>query len=316
MALLKLLELLGEEIQDPEEGMETEVGVFRVTNGHLESFLLFSQALPSQNLGFVDPKATSIDLTVAGRDITVQQSPAILSSNRSEGTTGAVLWRVSPLFADWISSPENFLFSHSILRSDSLVLELGCGIGGIVGLALAPQIRRYIATDQEHLLKVLKQNISHNSTNYKPAKPLKRSRQLTSQMNHQLRSPKIEAVALDWELSAISSLPDLLGGSSTVDVLIGCDCIYNEALIDPFVRTCSEICELRTHDRQRPSTVCIVAQQLRSPDVFEAWAKVFHKSFGFWRLPDELLHQGLRTDSGYVIHLGVLRQALVGKTLS
>ncbi|MCJ1416428.1 hypothetical protein MMC32_002764 [Xylographa parallela] len=301
MPLLELLRLLGEEIQDPEE----------------ESFLLFSQTLPSQNLGFVDAKATSIDLTVAGRDITVQQSPTVLSSNRSEGTTGAVLWRVSPLFADWVSRPENPLFSHSILRSDSLVLELGCGIAGIVGLVLAPRIGRYIATDQEHLLKTLKENISQNSISPRAAKPLKRSRKLTSKLSGQPRgAPNIEVVALDWELSSISSLPDVLGSTSTVDMLIGCDCIYNEALIDPFVRTCTEICELRTRDGQWPPTVCIVAQQLRSPDVFEAWAKAFYESFRFWRLPDEMLHQGLRTDSGYVIHLGVLRQALTGNIQS
>lgn len=54
-----------------------------------ESFLLFSQAIPSQNLGFIDPKATSLDITVAGRDLTIQQSPTLLSSNRKEGTTGA-----------------------------------------------------------------------------------------------------------------------------------------------------------------------------------------------------------------------------------
>ena len=265
----------------------------------------------------MDPKAISIDLTVAGRDITVQQSPAVLSSNRPEGTTGAVLWRVSLLFADWISRPQNPLFSYSILQLDSTVLELGCGIAAIVGLALAPQIGRYIATDQEYLLKALKQNISQNSISPKPAKPLKRSSKLGSEMNEQARGRlNIEVVALDWELSSVSSLPDLLGGTSTVDVLIGCDCIYNEALIDPFVRTCTEICELRTRDRHWPPTVCIVAQQLRSPDVFEAWAKAFSKSFRLWRLPDELLHQGLRTDSGYVLHLGVLRQALAGKIQS
>jgi len=298
MTFLNLLELLGEEIQDPEE----------------ESFLLFTQALPSQNLGFVDPKATSIDLTVAGRDITVQQSPARLSSNRSEGTTGAVLWRVSPLFADWISCPDNPLFSHSILRPDSLVLELGCGITGIVGLALAPQIGRYIATDQEHLLNTLKQNVNENAIRPKTAKPLKRSGKVTGKLKGQIgEDSNIEVIGLDWELNLVSSLPDLLGGTKTMDLLIGCDCIYNEALVDPFVRTCTEICGLRTQGGQWPPTICLIAQQLRSPDVFEAWAKAFYKSFRCWRIPDELLHQGLRSNSGYVLHLGVLRQALAGK---
>ena len=277
----------------------------------IESFLLFSQALPSQDLGFVDPKATSIDLAVAGRDITIQQLPAVLSSKRPEGTTGAVLWRVSPLFANWITCPDNCLFTHSVLRPDSLVLELGCGIAGVVGLALAPQIGRYVFTDQEHLLKTLKQNISENRIQPTAVKLNKNTRKSVGKMSRQkIEDSKVEVIALDWELSSMSSLPDLLGGTDNVDVLISCDCIYNVALIDPFVRTCSEICDLRSQDQQWSPTVCIVAQQLRSPDVFEAWAKAFYKLFRFWRLPDELLSQGLRANSGYVVHLGVLRQAM------
>lgn len=55
----------------------------------LESFLLFSQSIPSQDLGFVDSRATVLDLTVAGRDLSIHQSPTVLSSSRAGGTTGA-----------------------------------------------------------------------------------------------------------------------------------------------------------------------------------------------------------------------------------
>ena len=55
----------------------------------VESFLLFSQSIPSQNLGFVDPKATVLDLIINDRDLNIRQSPTILSSTRSGGTTGA-----------------------------------------------------------------------------------------------------------------------------------------------------------------------------------------------------------------------------------
>lgn len=54
-----------------------------------ESFLLFSQQIPSQNLGFVDPKAKILDLTITGRDVRIRQSPGLLVANRKEGTTGA-----------------------------------------------------------------------------------------------------------------------------------------------------------------------------------------------------------------------------------
>jgi hypothetical protein len=55
----------------------------------LEAFLLFSQSLPSHNLGFVDSTAARLHLTVADRDLSIVQSPTILSSNRGGGTTGA-----------------------------------------------------------------------------------------------------------------------------------------------------------------------------------------------------------------------------------
>lgn len=54
-----------------------------------ESFILFSQPLPSRDLGMVDPKASTLDITIAGRDLTIEQSPSLLASSREGGTTGA-----------------------------------------------------------------------------------------------------------------------------------------------------------------------------------------------------------------------------------
>lgn len=51
--------------------------------------MLFSQAIPSQNLGFFDSKAKYLDISVGGHDFTISQSPTILSSTRDGGTTGA-----------------------------------------------------------------------------------------------------------------------------------------------------------------------------------------------------------------------------------
>ena len=58
-------------------------------SGIPEAFLLFSQSIPSNSLGFIDSKASELDITVMGRDLTIHQSPTLLSSNRKEGTTGA-----------------------------------------------------------------------------------------------------------------------------------------------------------------------------------------------------------------------------------
>ena len=260
-------------------------------------------------MGFIDPTAKTIDIEVAGLDITFHQSPTVLSSNRSNGTTGAVVWRISPIFAGWIAAPGNILFDQSVLSQDSIVLELGCGIAGIVALALAPRVGAYMATDQDYLMRFLKQNIDENIVRPKSPKPRGHGKKSRAGDDHSPKySGNIRVVALDWELDSLSSLPALIGGSGTIDVVIACDCIYNEALIDPFVRTCAEACQLRDHRSPADATICIVAQQLRSSDVFEAWAKAFDHAFRFWRLPDELLNEDLRSGSGYVVHLGILRR--------
>lgn len=299
MALQNLISALGEEIQDPEE----------------ETFLLFSQDIPSQNLGFVNAKSTALEITVAGRDLTIQQSPTLLSSNRERGTTGAVVWKITPLLAEWIAIDENILFQAGGINQDSIALELGCGISGIIPSVLAPKIGQYIATDQEYVFKLLKQNLDQNAATQKQRQNSGRHGKVSSNAQYTSKNRNIEVLALDWESSSVSGLPTLVGsgsrdGKSTIDLLIACDCIYNEALIDPFVRTCADICQLKATCPGKP-TLCIIAQQLRSDSVFEAWLSVFHRAFRVWRMPDEILSDGLKENSGFVIHVGVLREVAV-----
>jgi hypothetical protein len=97
----KLRQKLGDEITEPEEGIihTSFPNAFNRLSNQMddmlialvipETFLVFSQSIPSQNLGFVDSKATTLNLTVAGKDLSITQSPGILSSDRTGGTTGA-----------------------------------------------------------------------------------------------------------------------------------------------------------------------------------------------------------------------------------
>ncbi|KAH7314109.1 hypothetical protein BKA65DRAFT_116028 [Rhexocercosporidium sp. MPI-PUGE-AT-0058] len=290
-----LSESLGEQIDDPET----------------ESFLLFSQSIPSQNLGFVDSKATLLDVTIGDRDLSINQSPTILSSNRGGGTTGAVVWKITPLFARWITST-NFLFKLGILDSESTVLELGCGISGIIGLSLGPLISSYVLTDQDYVMKLLNQNLIQNrhetSSTGKGRKSSSKPKRGSAPTNSQQLASSITARPLDWETDEVTA--SLTGNASkkSFDAVIACDCIYNDALIKPLVQTCIDACKLRTSDdAEKAPVVCIVAQQLRSSEVFEGWLKEFYKAFRVWRLPDEELIDGLKSDSGFVIHIGVLR---------
>lgn len=204
-----------------------------------------------------------------------------------------------------MSSPTNFLFTSYVLSPSSTILELGAGVSGIVALSLGPKVSKYTATDQSYVLKLLRQNITENLDAVLP--PAKKQKGKAGKKTGAAEGErKIEAVELDWETSEVSHL-------QPVDLVIAADCIYNEALIEPLNSTCAAICKLRStsdaelpHDEKRP-TLCIIAQQLRSPDVFEAWLKSFHRLFDVWRVPDGMLDEGLREGSGFVVHVGVVR---------
>ena len=181
------------------------------------------------------------------------------------------------------------------------MLELGCGISGLLGLVLFPKIGRFIATDQDYIRKILQKNLEENNVTTNAFKSHKQGHRPNS-IKH------IEFLPLDWELDSASSLTDIVGDDAldTFDAVLACDCVYNEALIYPFVQTCAELCRLRISDSQRP-TLCLIAQQLRSPEVFEVWLRTFHRYFKIWRFPDELLTNDLRSNSGFVLYLGVPR---------
>ncbi|KAK1978505.1 hypothetical protein LZ30DRAFT_752099 [Colletotrichum cereale] len=336
MAVKALISSLEDEILDPEE----------------ETFFLFSHEFSSSNLGMIDPKAAELSLTIAGRDFTIHQSPTILASTRAGGTTGAVLWKVTPLFATYLSSPSSLF--NPIFRPSSTVLELGCGISPLTALLLAPRVSRYVLTDQPYVARMIQQNLEANPLP-KPAsasasKPPSSSRRkkagaVASSSSSSSSAPGVIAFhPLDWELDTPD--PSLTGSPAarSFDAIVCCDCIYNEALVAPLVSATADLARLRlreqedeadvrdatsasgahhhylasstttttkmTTDRSEPC-VCIVAQQLRSPDVFEEWARAFQRDFRIWRVPSALLPEGLRIESEFVVHVGILREARV-----
>ena len=157
------------------------------------------------------------------------------------------------------------------------------------------------------MFKLLRQNLDNNAVQAKSKIHASRSSSKSADPLPSAHS-NIDVLALDWETSDPSSLPLTLSTSPedfSLDAVVACDCIYNEALIEPFVRTCADLCRLSSDG----STVCVIAQQLRSHEVFEAWLTVFMKMFKVWRFSDELLAEDLREGKGFVVHLGVLRKA-------
>ena len=288
MGLDDLVKTLGLPIEDPDE----------------ETFLLFASYAPDSDLGFVDRKAQTLEISVAGHDLTIAQSPSQLASERKEGTTGAVVWRVTPWFADWITSSRCPFFDYGVLHNNSTILELGCGISGILPLVLAPKVGKYIVTDQEYVFKGLRRNLETNkATRSKPRQSKASSKSAITEPRSNIDN--VSLLTLDWETSSLASLSTFLPEGTDVDLVLACDCIYNEALIAPFVRTCVEICQLRAVT-DRP-TLCLIVQQLRSDLVFSAFLTAFMAVFQVWRVPEDRDSQMSSSNAGYVMHLGILR---------
>lgn len=182
-------------------------------------------------------------------------------------------------------------------------------------------------TDQPYVARFVEQNIAQNTITTTAAaaarraprkNPGKSSSSSSSAATAASGGPAAPLVfqALDWELD----VPTRALG--VPDVVVACDCIYNDALISPFVQTCADACRLRSSsdddddddseaaggESPRPC-VCVVAQQLRDPEIFEGWLKEFmRKGFRVWRVPDNELPEGLRSSSGFVVHVGILRE--------
>ncbi|KAF5027457.1 hypothetical protein F66182_418 [Fusarium sp. NRRL 66182] len=272
----------------------------------IETFLLYARPIPSLNLGFIDPSASSVDVSVAGRDYTIHQSPTVLSSTRSGGTTGAVLWRIAPSFASWLSSPCNPILSTSI-SSNASILELGCGISPLSALALGPRVARYVLTDQPYVQRLVQRNLDENlPAAFSSGRGKKKKKKREAQ-------PNIHFTTLDWETDEVTTSLTGSDEARSFDAVVACDCVYNYALVEPFVQTCVDACRLRVSDPafadtdERRPCICVIGQQLRSDHVFESWLRTFSASFHVWRAPDDALPQELQSTAGFVVHVGVLR---------
>lgn len=264
----------------------------------------------------LDASTEVLELTIAGRDLTIHQSPGLLRSNRSTGTTGAVVWEVTPIFAEWIASPSNIFFKHGVLGPSAEVIELGSGIAGIVGLVLAPLVRRFIFTDQEYVLKTLRLNIEENTIRSPPH--IKDRKQNRNKEHKQVSSADshVDVIPLDWEASEVQHFLRTVGYNTSdgegasVSVILAIDCVFNESLVKPLADTCRTICGNGLRQEGTEPTICVFAQQLRSSDVFEFWLQTMMQDFVVWRMPDGALSQGLAEQSGFVVHLAVLRESL------
>lgn len=244
--------------------------------------LFVDRAVSERDLGFVGRKENTLEVTINGQDFEIRQSISLLNSSQEKSTTGAVAWKVSPLFCEWILTPGTVLHSLVINRKRT-VLEFGSGVGGILAVTIGPKVGKFIATDQEHLLKLLRENISENLPAPSRKKPVEWD---------------VKALEYDWEYAEqlIVNLEDDLVDVDGAGVIIACDTIYNDFLIPHFVNA------LLTAIRKIGSNCHIIlAQQLRAEPIMEAILReLLSRGFSIWNVPDYLLSSELA--QGFAVH--------------
>ena len=273
-------------------------------NEHI--FELYTECSPpsSSDLGFEDRTQNEIEVYLEKSDITltVRQSPSELSSKTRDSSTGFVCWKTALLMTDWIHNhpqcPFNALFRHG---QDLELLELGSGIGGVSAAVLGPLVRRYVCSDQKHVLKLMKENILMNTPSSKfdsitlfDLSSENRKRAFGPRTYRHKRQAVIECIEYDWEFNDLG-----LENYKTVtekgrpDLLLSFDTIYNTYLISPFVSTLKSL--LRTDNG------AVIGIQLRDESVVSDFiGHVLDSNLNLFSIPQSMLSEELKR--GYVVY--------------
>ncbi|CUS24088.1 LAQU0S13e03004g1_1 [Lachancea quebecensis] len=235
----------------------------------------------------------------------ISQSLSSLSSSRdnNNSTTGYVVWSTTPFFLQWLLYSRSgaifgqggtievegdpfhstyempAIFSSRVVDpADSpdarvtpqhIIVELGAGIAGILCVALANYVDKYVCTDQKALLNGLKRNIKHNIDELR----LRNMESSTLDFEISRRTAlktELDVLALDWESFDLKSpnLHALLTPASLSTVcILSMDVVYNEYLIEPFLRTLKKL--LQSYRASGHSPFAVLGIQLRDQDVVE-----------------------------------------------
>ncbi|RDA95214.1 hypothetical protein CP533_1837 [Ophiocordyceps camponoti-saundersi (nom. inval.)] len=127
-------------------------------------------------------------------------------------------------------------------------------------------------------------------------------------------TPSYSFRSLDWDSDKVTK--SFCEPAASFDLVVASDCVFNEALLPGFTRVCVDVCRFKAEndddevEKEASSPcACIVAQQLRSHDVFRNWIYLFLEEFHVWRVPAEMLPLELRPESGFVIHVALLKDS-------
>ncbi|AQZ15895.1 RKM5 (YLR137W) [Zygosaccharomyces parabailii] len=236
-----------------------------------------------------------------------QSLSGLYSSSNGNSTTGYVLWSTTPAFIQWLLYDPNAYelrkggsvktIGTSIARSipamfsgkqSTGIVELGSGVSGILPVILGNHVDYYICTDQRGILNKMKHNIRENISQLNRRHCLSQSMGITSGEDREEpagNAVNLEIMLLDWEkfqLKDGTCYPDLyfLAQKSSTVYIVAMDVIYNDFLIDPFLKTLSQIRDYFIQKKMQ--THCLIGIHLRAEDMV---ANFLEKAVLQYRLP-------------------------------
>lgn len=234
---------------------------------------------PSSDLGILQ-RTPTLSLTINDTDYKFTQS--ISSLNKDGSTTGFAMWKISIPFVKWlIKSP---LYD---LRG-KYIMELGAGVTGLFSCILGKVCDKYVATDQSHLLKLLKSNIVDN------VRDVESSTIDGIVKQRKVIKGKIDVVEFDWEEpdQGWYNLKEVCGDEKP-DFVIGCDIVYNDYLVEHLVESLERVVG--------ESTIVLIGLQVRLPENMELFVETLlqHNFKVFLHTPEVLTDE---LSSGYAIY--------------
>lgn len=258
---------------------------------HLCDLYVVHQHRKDQHLGYVDKSTNFIEVSCGGSDLSIEQSISSLYSSRETSSTGFICWQTTSLLVDWLRMkmcPLYPMFNSSKLRNTVSVVELGTGVSGIIASVLGPSTKSYVCTDQKHILKLLKKNFAKNVVSNKFS-----STTISNTGGVEGSECRIEVIELDWESpeNGLHTYQQIVGHPP--DLIIACDTVYNDFLIQPFLNCCASLLT--------PTNALLLSLQLRDEGVMEQFLQlVCDSGLLLYYVPPELLSQDLL--HGFVVY--------------
>lgn len=265
---------------------------------HLYELYVDHRPSESQHLGYVNKATDCIEISLeqAQIDLNIRQSLSALSSSKESSSTGFICWQAAVKLADWILGDEKCPFHKPLTsKSDLVVLELGTGVGAILVSLFGPKVGQYIATDQKHILKLLKENFTNNVVSQRyTSSTMSEEHEGGPHRGAGEKWSEVDFIEFDWEhLEEGAYNFNEISKGRKPDLILASDTIYNGYLIPFFVKAFK--CMMAE------DTGVLISMQLRDESILEQFLeRVSQEDLKLYTIPDEYLSTELI--EGFVVY--------------